>query len=253
MLSLRLKKGILVTKVHSFLQHTELLPYISCFTNPLCKKKLPWYQIRHSVFDSSIENGCRKLFYNRTGCNPRDKYKNDTAPLHVQFSTKKSAQHGDAIEFVKTTDSSNIKFKVVDSYQKGSKHFTKLTAQFRFGKAYGDETFFATYWKPGKGHHILKGSINALIFISHGYGEYLGDPYDEVARLWSSKVGGGCLVFGHDHVGHGRTTAGERVFVNEMKEFIDPIIAHAEEVQKWNNCKEWSLAKLVHTHTHTQQ
>ena len=76
---------------------------------------------------------------------------------------------------------------------------------------------FATYWKPGWGHEITKHSIKSLVFISHGYAEYLGNGYDEVAKLWCDEVGGGSLVFGHDHVGHGRTTAGERAMVNDIQ------------------------------------
>ena len=105
------------------------------------------------------------------------------------------------IEFVKSSDSSDaIKFEVVEKQLQGDKIVTKLTAQFHFGNFYGNETFFATYWKPGEGEYIAKDSIKALVFIAHGYAEYLGDAYDEVAKLWTYGVGGGCLVFGHDHV-----------------------------------------------------
>jgi len=83
---------------------------------------------------------------------------------------------------------------------------------------------------------ISEGSINALVFICHGYCEYIEESYKELGRQLSLQLGEGSLVFGHDHIGHGRTTVGDRALVNEMNEFVDPIIAHVEAVQNWANC-----------------
>ena len=160
-----------------------------------------------------------------------------------------SAQCIDVINFVKNPGLSDINFEVIETYKQGNKSFSKLSARFQFGQRYGDKTFFATYWKPGEGLDIAEASINALVFISHGYAEYVGEAYDQVAKLWSSQLGGGCLVFGHDHVGHGRTTAGDRVLVTEMDEFVDPIVAHVEAVQKWKNCGDGKLPVFLVGHS----
>ena len=151
--------------------------------------------------------------------------------------------------FLTKYKSSNVKFKTVETYDRGGRKFSKLSARFRMGNKYGCKTFHATYWKPGGGHKISKNSINALVFISHGYGEYLGDAYDEVAKFWCDELGGGSLVFGHDHAGHGRTTAGERVLVNNIKELVAPIIEHSKEVQKWENCGSGNLPLFLVGHS----
>ena len=159
-----------------------------------------------------------------------------------------SGESGDSICFVQN-ESNNIAFQVVEDYKKDDKTGTKLTAQFRFGEKYGDETFFATYWKPGQGEEIVTDDVHALVFISHGYAEYLGDSYEEVAKQLSIQLGGGSLVFGHDHVGHGRTTAGDRAFLNDMDEFVDPIIAHIEAIQNWKNCGSGKLPVFLVGHS----
>ena len=159
-----------------------------------------------------------------------------------------SGETTESVSFLQN-ESNSIAFQVVEDYKKDDKTGTKLTARFRFGDKYGDESFFATYWKPGQGKEIVTDDVHALVFISHGYAEYLGDCYDEVAKLWSTQLGGGSLVFGHDHLGHGRTTAGDRAFLNDMDEFVDPIIAHIEAVQNWKNCGGGTLPVFLVGHS----
>ena len=154
----------------------------------------------------------------------------------------------DSLEFI-TSDSNNVAFKVVENYNLEDKVGTKLNAQFRYGKKYGDQTFFSTYWKPGEGEKISEGSIKALIFICHGYCEYIGESYEELGRQLSLQLGEGSLVFGHDHIGHGRTTVGDRALVNEMDEFVDPIIAHVKAVQSWANCGAGQLPVFLVGHS----
>jgi len=129
--------------------------------------------------------------------------------------------------------SAKPKFDFDKNYGNGNDTFTKMTARFHYGYRYGEnDSFFATYWSPGEHPAIHPEQINALIFVSHGYAEYLSNDYDEIARHWSQEVGGGALVFGHDHAGHGRTTAGKRALVTDIKDFTGPIIAHVKEIQK---------------------
>ena len=128
--------------------------------------------------------------------------------------------------------------------------FTKMTAQFYYGRNYGsDNTFFATYWTPGRQPTIDPKRINALIFLSHGYAEYLSGDYEEIANHWSKKVGDGALVFGHDHRGHGRTTVGERSLVTSINDFTGPIIAHVKAIRKLTNTNNRNLPVFIAAHS----
>ena len=86
----------------------------------------------------------------------------------------------------------------------------------------GDETFFATYWRP---QQVNK--PKGLVFLSHGYAEYFCPSYDEIAENLCSA---GFLVFGHDHVGHGRST-GQRVQVQSLDDYVQPLISHVRKVK----------------------
>ena len=95
----------------------------------------------------------------------------------------------------KDTQKSELEDRLIfieDGYnvQEKAENFTILTSGFQNDGI----NFFATYYWPHK--------PKALVFISHGYGEYLSDSYDELCRELASK---GILAFGHDHTGHGRT------------------------------------------------
>lgn len=60
-----------------------------------------------------------------------------------------------------------------------------------------------------------------VLLIAHGYGEHIG-RYDHVARR---LVDAGAVVYGHDHIGHGRSE-GERVLVHD----VDQLVADARLV-----------------------
>jgi len=177
----------------------------------------------------------------------KEQYK--SLPFLAEKLSNSLRHHDTELHFITKSGSPAVKFETVEVYERGGRKFSKLCARFRIGSKYGGKTFHATYWKPGWSDNITKNSIKSLVFISHGYGEYLGDGYDEVAKLWWDKVGGGSLVFGHDHVGHGRTTAGERVMVNDIQELVDPIIAHVKKVQKWNYCGDGNLPVFLVGHS----
>ena len=155
-----------------------------------------------------------------------------------------------ALQFVEHEHgSSNPKFEFDKNFGDGNETFTKMSSRFSFGVENSDGTWFATYWTPGEEARIQPTKINALIFVVHGYAEYLSNDYDEIATHWSQQVGGGALVFGHDHAGHGRTTFGRRALVTDMKDFTKPIIAHVREIQKLTKRHSKNLPVFVAGHS----
>ena len=102
---------------------------------------------------------------------------------------------------------------------KYTESYTVETSNFKLGS---DNTYFVTYWKP-KEMKKPKG----LVFICHGFADYFGQCYDGIAE---SLVQRGYLVFGHDHIGHGRST-GERAIVKNIDEYVTPVLAHVKKVQ----------------------
>jgi len=117
--------------------------------------------------------------------------------------------------------------KTTDSY-------TVETSNFMLD---GDDTYFVTYWKPS---HVDK--PKGLVFICHGFGEYFCPSYDGIAE---ALVNNGFLVFGHDHIGHGRST-GQRVQVKSMDEYVLPLLGHVKKVQNDYN-KEVPLSIIGHS------
>lgn len=98
-----------------------------------------------------------------------------------------------------------------------------------------NETYFATYWNP---QEELKG----LVFICHGYGEYFCPSYDGIAQALAEN---GFKVFGHDHVGHGRST-GQRVQVESLEnDYMRPVLSHCKKVQ--NDHKNVPLFIIGHS------
>ena len=69
-----------------------------------------------------------------------------------------------------------------------------------YPSANGSSTVHYTVWMP-------EGNPSAMVQISHGMCEYM-DRYDEVAKYLCEK---GCIVFGNDHIGHGRSAADRAV------------------------------------------
>lgn len=63
-----------------------------------------------------------------------------------------------------------------------------------YPSANGRSTVHYTVWKP-------EGNPSAMVQISHGMCEYI-DRYDETARYLCEQ---GYIVFGNDHIGHGRS------------------------------------------------
>lgn len=78
------------------------------------------------------------------------------------------------------------------------------------------ETLATHYWKPA-------GSVRALVFLSHGYSEHLG-LYHPIASFLNEH---GMYVFGHDHIGHGKSD-GKRVYIENVDHYSDDVIQHCQ-------------------------
>ena len=73
---------------------------------------------------------------------------------------------------------------------------------------------------------------DTTFFCSHGFAEYFSSTYDELSE---ALVENGYFVFGHDHIGYGRST-GERAIVKTIEEYVLPVLAHVKKVKNdFNN------------------
>ncbi len=104
---------------------------------------------------------------------------------------------GNQVVFAKD-DSGEVDFTVdIDN-----ELFVKERTTLVFDNSKSKKTLTATFWIP-------KGELKAAVFVCHGYGEYFGINYNTLSDILTRQ---GILVFGHDHVGHGRSS-GQRVQV----------------------------------------
>ncbi|XP_030828569.1 monoglyceride lipase isoform X2 [Strongylocentrotus purpuratus] len=74
---------------------------------------------------------------------------------------------------------------------------------------------FCRYWYPDNK------DVRALVHVIHGVGEHIG-RYDAVAASFTKL---GCLVYGHDHVGHGRSE-GVKVDVKDFQLYVKDCLQH---------------------------
>lgn len=116
------------------------------------------------------------------------------------------------------TESENVlKFTPTEIHKKADEYSIQISS-FKLE----DLNYFATYFWP------QKENIKALVFVCHGYGEYISPGYDELCCKLATN---GILAFGHDHIGHGRT-GGERVHVSSLDDYVRPVLLHVRKVSK---------------------
>jgi alpha-beta hydrolase superfamily lysophospholipase len=63
-----------------------------------------------------------------------------------------------------------------------------------------------------------EGAATHVVLLAHGYGEHIG-RYEHVA---AALVANGAVVYGVDHVGHGRSE-GERVLIPDFEDVVDDL------------------------------
>jgi len=115
------------------------------------------------------------------------------------------------------SDSTNVCVMGDFEVSEDTELYIKETSKFSLGD---DDIYFATYWKPKKVENP-----KGLVFICHGFAEYFCPSYNEVSE---ALVQNGYLVFGHDHIGHGRST-GEQAIVKNLDEYVTPILTHVKK------------------------
>ncbi len=83
------------------------------------------------------------------------------------------------------------------------------------------ELFAARIWSKADKKDDPKG----LVFLSHGFAEYINDAYDNVARTFVNALD--VVVFAHDHVGHG-DTSGQRAQISGsfQEDLVRPVLEH---------------------------
>jgi alpha-beta hydrolase superfamily lysophospholipase len=68
-----------------------------------------------------------------------------------------------------------------------------------------------------------------IVVLAHGYGEHIG-RYEHVASALSER---GAVVWGHDHLGHGRSE-GDRVLVTDFEVLVDDLHRVVTEARQAN-------------------
>ncbi|XP_055350532.1 monoglyceride lipase-like [Paramacrobiotus metropolitanus] len=95
-----------------------------------------------------------------------------------------------------------------------------VTREAKIRSCTGHE-LFCSYWYPNK-----EQLPRAMVFISHGFGEYLV-TYD---RLVKRLLDANFLAFGHDHVGFGRS-GGKRAQIDNVSQYVKDVECHAASVK----------------------
>lgn len=75
-------------------------------------------------------------------------------------------------------------------------------------------------------------NIRAFVFIIHGLSEHSSFYYSDIVARPLNNIG--CVVAGHDHVGHGKSDGNRRV-VEKIDKLVRDVIVHIEHIRKKEN------------------
>ncbi len=81
------------------------------------------------------------------------------------------------------------------------------------------QTLHISLWEPAR-------DPTSLLFISHGVCEHMG-RYDALATALAEE---GILVFGHDHVGHGKSE-GDRAHIEDYGQYVQDVIQTIQQTK----------------------
>ncbi|XP_022711820.1 monoglyceride lipase-like [Varroa jacobsoni] len=102
-------------------------------------------------------------------------------------------------------------------------------------------TIWCKQWKP---NNIEK--ARCMLYICHGLGEHIM-VYDELAKLFAQKYD--AIVFGHDHVGHGRSSGEPRCYMESLNILEQDMAMHIDEVYKKYHTNQEKLPLFVFAHS----
>ena len=103
---------------------------------------------------------------------------------------------------------------------------TKATLEITLG---GERRKLAAFqWRKGD---LTERDVEAVIFLSHGYAEYLSSYYEVLAVSLAKNFN--VAVIGHDHLGHGRSDGPQALPVVDFEtDYVVPIIEHINHVNE---------------------
>lgn len=76
-------------------------------------------------------------------------------------------------------------------------------------------------WSPSAG------SAAGLVFLAHGFSEHLGQYHEVAQHLCENQF----YVFGHDHIGHGKSD-GKRAYIESVDHFTEDVIQHCTLIKE---------------------
>ena len=117
-------------------------------------------------------------------------------------------------------------FSKVEDYDSDD-NVNKFHSGFKFSTGGKEFHLQSTYWRK---KNTTDADFKAMVFLCHGYGEYMSKSWDGIATALALR---GFLVFGHDHLGHGKSDGDRVQTVASFKEdFVAPCITHCKMMKK---------------------
>ena len=78
---------------------------------------------------------------------------------------------------------------------------------------------------------LEEADVEAVIFLSHGYAEYLTSHYEDFAAFLAENFN--VAVIGHDHLGHGRSEGPRaQTLIDFETDFVKPLIEHVRHANE---------------------